>query len=142
MTAIVAGHTPSAVAVWSLVATAAVLHAHASVKVSQLSVTDRRRVRESTIRTVSAILWPAILLAIVPAQDANDRRLLLPLAWSFAIGTLDMYLIHHVESTTERAVRLANRELGSGRADVRPQRPAGILRLRAPSTSPASRRPS
>ena len=67
-----------------------------------------RRARASAVRTLFAVLWPAVLFASVPEEDRTRVSLALPLAWNAAVWALDAHFLHHAPSkdTAPASLRL------------------------------------
>lgn len=88
----------------------AVMHAYTTHPAPK----DARR-RAAFIRTMGAVLWPAVLLALVPAADRGNPALAVPLSWNAAMWALDAHLLHHAPSADERpaSLRLDHASLAS-----------------------------
>jgi hypothetical protein len=61
----------------------------------------QRKARASTIRTLGTLLWPSVLMAVVPREDHAKRALALPLAWGFGAWLLDAHFMHRAPSDEE-----------------------------------------
>ena len=59
----------------------------------------RRRLTASTIRTMFTVLWPVVLLCVVPKEDCQNVNLLVPLACVTALWAIDSYLLHYAPSS-------------------------------------------
>jgi hypothetical protein len=64
---------------------------------------EARRARASLLRTGGALLWPALLLSVVPREDHCRWALAPALLFNFAVWTLDSYLLHRVASSEPEA---------------------------------------
>ena len=61
----------------------------------------RRKARASAIRTLGTLLWPTVLLSVVPTKDHENRALALPLAWGIGAWLLDAQFMHNAPSNDE-----------------------------------------
>ena len=59
---------------------------------------ESRRALAITIRTCGAILWPTVLLAMVPASDRNNPVLVIPLVFQWSMWLLDSLLLNTAPS--------------------------------------------
>lgn len=62
-----------------------------------------RRARASVIRTLGAVVWPAVLLGAVPRADHDRAILAVPLLWNAGMWVLDAHLLHHAPSSDPEA---------------------------------------
>ena len=54
---------------------------------------ERKRLLAVTIRTCGAVLWPAVLLAMVPLADRSHPALAIPLLFQWGVWALDGFFI-------------------------------------------------
>ena len=60
---------------------------------TELTPLERKRLLAMTIRTCGAVLWPAVLLAMVPRADRNHPALAIPLLFQGGVWALDGFFI-------------------------------------------------
>lgn len=91
--------TPTAVHVVSALGVACAIRVYWNLNVgAEWDTVTQRRARASVIRTIGALLWPSVLLYMVPPEDHHRLALLLPLAWNAGMWSLDAFLLHHAPS--------------------------------------------
>ena len=82
------------VQVASVVGAWCVWHAYVHLPLDTMDLLTRRRALAGAIRTAGAMLWPAVLLGLVPKCDRGRVILALPLAWVTGAWLLDAHLTH------------------------------------------------
>ena len=60
---------------------------------------ERRKALSSLIRTMGAVLWPLLLLSLIPQQDRCSSVLIVPILWNSLMWVLDSYLLHNSPSS-------------------------------------------
>ena len=103
---------PYPVHVATALGVAVLAHLYVTFPPSEVALV-RRKARASAIRTLGTLLWPSVLLAVVPREDHSSRALALPLAWGVGAWLLDAHLMHHAPSGEEGRPATLRLEPGS-----------------------------
>ena len=62
---------------------------------------EARKALTSTVRTLGAILWPHILLSLLPEKDRSRGVIMIPLLWNPLVWALDSYLLYNASSNDD-----------------------------------------
>ena len=88
------------VAVTSVAGAAAVALAYRLRRAEASTPIEEKRARAMAIRTGGAVLWPAVLLAMIPREDRGCPALAVPVVFALLVWMLDSFLIACAPSHT------------------------------------------
>jgi len=84
--------------VTTLVGLACVIYAYKAFPRFATTTLDSRRVVASTIRTAGCLIWPHILLTLLPPKDRARAAVVIPLLWNPFVWMIDSYMLYHASS--------------------------------------------
>lgn len=84
--------------VTTIVGLACIYYAYNSFPRVSTTALNSRRVIASSIRTAGCLIWPHLLLTLVPPKDRTRAAMVIPLLWNPFVWMIDSYMLYHTSS--------------------------------------------